>query len=663
MKSRRFTNMVATNAPETNNEYRFDGMTLRLFVNLLLSVENINVRKSDYTKLRELIYNLNMDYYAKDETKMYLIKILKEGLSVFEQCSHPSAAMMTTAIHHVLGEDRDFRFLNDEEVKFVTRYISICTSQNYFFRRVDDLIETLTEVKAAAVIDRQGLIEKACDIMRNIVTDHELAQDDDRDNYFDLEEENFVKTISNVHSILSSASHRLQTGMQGFNELLGGGFETGRAYMILGPSGEGKSGVLLNLAVQLKQFNPQIKTKDSQLKPCIAYLTQENSISETIERLWNITTSPGEEFVAQDLDTIIGEMRTTGGLVMSDDNPINLAIVYKKPHTNSTFWFYDFIEEMKSRGYEVVCILHDYVQRIRSASEDARRELRLELGAIVNEECTLAKRMNIVFITVGQLNRGADDKLNQLRLKQSIDRVSTISKSDIGESMQMIANADVVFAMARENDPISGMEYLGFNKIKGRDRRRSIATTVYQPVDSNCAIKLITDIDRHPVHKYTLAPQIQNEDAQKVQGKFEMTSSTMSADAINLKPKEKSSLDTIHEIMKKRGVSEETMNSALEQLAARNEFYTNAIDYDWEDLYRHPRELVLSKDNVKHEGFTLVVPRIRVYEDPRLLAEKKRRLSRYKWDFVVSEEPEQRQQPIRTFTPDIVDNCPFTFAF
>ena len=631
MRARKYSQYINDTETVKTNEYRFDGRTLRLFVDLLLSVENLNVRKSDYSKLRDLIYSLNLDYYAKDDTKMYLVKILQEGLKVFDEYSNPNAMMMTTAIHHVLEEDRDFRFLDDEEVKFTVKYINMCVSQNYFFSRVDELIDILAEAKSASITDRQEIIEKACNIMRNIVTDHELAQDNERDNFFDLEEENFNKTLSNVHEMLSNSSHRLQTGMQGFNELLGGGFETGRAYMVLGPSGEGKSGVLLNLAVQLKMFNPGIKTRDQRLKPCVAYLTQENSISETIERLWNITTSPGEEFVAHNLDEIIGEMRTTGGLVMSDENPINLAIVYKKPHTNSTFWFYDFIEEMKTRGYEVVCILHDYVQRIRSASEDARKELRLELGAIVNEECTLAKRMNIVFITVGQLNRGADDKLNQLRLKQSVDRVSTINKSDIGESMQMIANADVVFAMARENDPISNMEYLGFNKIKGRDRRKSVANAVYQPVDPKCAIKLITDIDRVPVHKYTLAPQIQTEDANKLQGKLELPSSTISSDLIQLNDN-KESINALTDIMRKRGVSEETINSTIANINKTNT--VNPKKRSYLELARY---------------FTLLRPLPKIYIDPRIEQEKRKRPRQLApFDFVIDYKPKV--------------NCPFDFV-
>ena len=38
--------------------------------------------------------------------------------------------------------------------------------------------------------------------------------------------------------------------MQGFNELIGGGFESGRVYMLLGVAGIGKSMTLLNFINQ-----------------------------------------------------------------------------------------------------------------------------------------------------------------------------------------------------------------------------------------------------------------------------------------------------------------------------------------------------------------------------------------------------------------------------
>lgn len=550
------------------NDYRFDGNTLRMFVNLLLSTENPNIRRSDYSKLKTLIENLNLEYYVKDDTKMFLVKLIKIGLEVFERYQFPTKGMMITALYDIIAhsDDTNFRELNDDEIKFISSYINSCVSQNYFYKRVDDLLEILTSAKTVRPIDREKVIDQACVIMREIVVDHEMIRNEDRDSYFDLEDENFTKTMKSVYETLSQSSHRLKTGMVGFNELLGGGLESGRAYMVIAPSCEGKSGFLLDLAVQLKEANPNIVTKDPTLKPCIAYLTQENAMSETLERLWNITTVPGEDLTAYDLDDVMGRMKSVGGMVMDENNNTNLAIVYRKPFTNTTFWFYEFLEEMRNRGYEVVCLIHDYIQRIHSASEEARKELRLELGAIMNEECTLAKRMNISFVTVGQINRGANNKLTDMRLKQAIDRVSNMGQSDIAESIQIIYNADVVFAMAREKDPMSGIEYLGFNKIKGRDRRKIVSNTVYQPVDSKCPIRCIRDLSRSiPVHKYTLAPQVQVDNSNQVKGNVIISSSTISPNLVRDEGTLDDGMEVIGNILESRGVSRDYLKPINQQ--------------------------------------------------------------------------------------------------
>ena len=64
------------------------------------------------------------------------------------------------------------------------------------------------------------------------------------------------------YSDLSNPSNKLSTGMQGFNYLLGGGYENGRCYCFFGLQGEGKSITLLDTALQIKRYNRKFKPKD-----------------------------------------------------------------------------------------------------------------------------------------------------------------------------------------------------------------------------------------------------------------------------------------------------------------------------------------------------------------------------------------------------------------
>ena len=75
------------------------------------------------------------------------------------------------------------------------------------------------------------------------------------DMVFSLEDGNFENCITETYNMITNPSRRLQSGMQGLNEMIGGGFESGRVYMFLGTSGIGKSKLLLNIMYQIKNYN------------------------------------------------------------------------------------------------------------------------------------------------------------------------------------------------------------------------------------------------------------------------------------------------------------------------------------------------------------------------------------------------------------------------
>lgn len=490
------------------SSYRFDATTLKNFVNFLISIDNPAVKRTDFIGLRELIESLDLIVYQTDNTKMNFIRLIKTLLVIILEKNITNGEFIRSNIDLLLENCQDFnetfRVLNNEEVGYVSRMIRTYNSRRYFFDHIDDIVELANEIKIANILEVNDLIDKICIGMKFISREHDLAKSDFEDDYVDLEDYTFHQNMTQTYNTLTDPSNVLKTGMQGFNSLCNGGLERGRGYIVMGISGEGKSGFLLNLAVQIKKNNPHIITKDPNLKPCVAYITQENSKIETLERLYNITTS-NDNITMATLDEVIYNMQTIGGMIMTDDNPVNLAIIYKKPFTNDTSFFDEVIDKMKEKGYEVVCILHDYIQRLNSQNPAYRGDIRLELGAIMNEECTIAKDRDIVFVTAGQLNRVADDKIAESKERSKKNLVSLIRRSNIGESIQILHNADVVFLVAREYDDDEDTLYFGIHKVKGRDRGSEIKY-VYQPFTKGSTIRLEEDIDGLPVHRDSLAP-------------------------------------------------------------------------------------------------------------------------------------------------------------
>lgn len=529
------------------SSYKFDANTLRNFINFILSLGNTRIRKADFYGLKTLVDSLDMEYYSKDITKMNLLNITNQLINLVIEGKITNPGMLMSHVKTLVDNSdkvkEKFNILNDGEIHYVSLLIRKYNAKRYFFDRADDIIDMLTQAKVANAIEVDKYIDKACELMEEVTRNHAVANSEFDQDYMDLEDFTFEQNVTETYNILSNPSNILLTGMQGFNDMLGGGIELGRGYVIMGISGEGKSGFLLNLAVQIKKNNRNYRTKDPGLKPCIVYITQENSKIETIERLYNITTDTNS-MIVKPLDQVIYDMRTTGEMIITEDNPMNLAVIYKEPFTNDTTFFHEVIDTMKERGYEVVCILHDYLQRINSANPMYRGDIRLELGAIMNEECTIAKNRHIAFITVGQLNRVADDKIAESKEKNKKNIVGMIRRSNIGESIQILHNADVVMVAAREYDDENQILYFGIHKVKGRNKSEG-KDYVYQPFVKGSTIRLEEDLGREAVHKESLAPGV---GIQALQKKIGMKISNKLADLDD-------SYEDIGDIMNRRGAT------------------------------------------------------------------------------------------------------------
>jgi hypothetical protein len=296
---------------------------------------------------------------------------------------------------------------------------------------------------------------------------------------------------------MTDPSNILQTGMQGLNQLLGGGFESGRVYMFLGIAGVGKSLLLLNLMYQLRMYNGHYKTKDPTKQPCIVMLTMENSVIETISRLFNIIVQGRPDMKNYSLEEVINILKTDGKLVLDENLPIDIVIMYKANRSVDTSYLYDLDSDLSDDNYEMICLLQDHVKRIKST--DDFNDYRLELGAIVNEFKTFALYKDIPVITDGHLNREATRIIEEQSTKSNqIEIGMRLGKSNIGESLLMIDNLDFGFTVNNDYDD-QGNKYLTFNSIKHRDKVQR--TYIAQPFINNESPRLVEDLGGIPAFK------------------------------------------------------------------------------------------------------------------------------------------------------------------
>lgn len=469
----------------------FDLASLNLMCTYVLT-ENRNIKRGQYINLRNLMELLDMDKYISDPERYKRVNFIKKALEgrLVKGLNDPVAIIKYTnggLLDIDIVDIDNFVGMSNSEIDWINETVSNTLSASFLYENAPDGIDILTRFLAAEAKDISSTFLEAKEwirMMNNKFRQNEVSKSSDR--MFSLKPEYFGDIIRDVHDELSSSYRQLVTGMQGFNQLIGGGFENTRCYLLLGLTGIGKSLTMLNIAYQLKKYNKGFKPKDPTKIPCIVYLTQENTVTETLQRLFTIATGENiKNFSPEEAEQML---RTTGELYMTGDNPIDIIIKYQPNRSVDTSYLYTLTEDLEDEGYEVICMLQDHVKRIRSTSGNP--DLRLELGDVVNEMKTFAIIKDIPIITDSHLNREGAKVIDQSSTRSTMDLTRMLGKSNIGESLLMLDNVDLGIILNKEFDS-EGNEYMVFKNIK--ERVQTFRNYICQPFHKDNPIKLIED--------------------------------------------------------------------------------------------------------------------------------------------------------------------------
>lgn len=316
-------------------------------------------------------------------------------------------------------------------------------------------------------------------------------------------DEQFEATVAHMYNRAIDGSTKLKTGIQAINRSLNGGFENDRCYIYLGLPGEGKSSTLLNLTLQIKGHNKDIVTKDPTKRPTILFLTMENTLNETLERVFSILVSDDDisEFGGH---KEIMQLLRQNGLGVSNDSPIDIEFRYVPSNSVDTDYLYTIYDEMSANGQEVVCLVQDYIKRIRPRDFKLMGgDMRIALGAVVDEFKEFAVAKHIPVITASQLNRDAAKIIDEGRKSSEADLVRKVGRANIGESTLITENADSAFILVPE-DGADGRKYLGMANAKKRFKTQS-SQFFYLPYSKERPLELLQDIHlAEPLSKLSL---------------------------------------------------------------------------------------------------------------------------------------------------------------
>ena len=489
----------------------FNISTLEIMASYSVS-ENRNIRRSQLMQMRNLFAMLDENLYIVDHNKNRYFNFIIKALEGRLEKNIKDSDILDKFINGGFIEDdsenseeqihiSQLKILSNPEVEWVSSTISESLKYSYINNDMNELYELLVKFRASDYSSRGEIVRliedeivKVNNLFRKAKSEqsHEVT--------FSLKDGIFEDSMREIHENVTNPSCRLYTGMQGFNELIGGAFETTRVYMLLGLAGAGKSFSLLNIAKQLKTNNKHYRPKDPTKIPVIVLLTMENTVQETVARLFEITT--GQDMRKVDVETAIEMLKKDGEMYIADDNPIDIIVKYVPNRSVDTSYLYTLAEDLEDEGYEMICLIQDHVKRIRSIERTP--DIRIELGNVINEFKTFAMLKDCVVITNGHLNREAAKSIDDGNRTNKGDLIRMIGRANISESMLMIDNLDVGIVIQQEYDE-KGNKYMGFKRIKERIKCNPNFNIVYQMFKSPDSLELIEDLDKRvPLHKDTL---------------------------------------------------------------------------------------------------------------------------------------------------------------
>lgn len=486
----------------------FDLITLNILCSYAIS-SNKNIRRSHLINVRNLFSMLDLEEYS-DKQRALRVKFIQRALEARLDRNLTDKDMIIKYINGGIIDDNlidssNFKELSNGELDWINGTVNAGLNYSFIYSNVDLLIDTAMKFKAGeysskdfAAAELESAVNQFHSAFRRnkaMATSNEI---------FSLIPGKFEEIMSQIHSELCNPGRKLRFGMVAWNEILKGGVESQRVYSIFGLPGEGKSSTLVDMAIQIKKYNKDYITKDPTKRPCVVYLTMENGIRETVERLWAMLVDR-EEMTHYSIEKVIEILRTEGELYVSDDNPIDIIIKYAPGESVDTSYMYTIVEDLEDDGYECICFLQDYLKKIRSVY-NPNAEIRVQYGSVINEMKVFAILKDIPVITASQLNRDATKHIDEGRKARKCDLVLMLGRSNIGDSQLILENLDAGIFIAPEYD-FNGRKWLGCQLIKTRFGSTQIES-FYQPYTDRCPIKLVEDVDLQlPAYKLTMTDE------------------------------------------------------------------------------------------------------------------------------------------------------------
>lgn len=475
---------------------------IQLTRDMLLS-DNNNITLKDISEVKRFLDIIDFSKYTNTIEDINASDYLNLLLKLTNKSLENNTISKTITIQSMLNESKYkelFKIIyenknevSNEDIAYIKKFMSEQVSAAYIFINNEKMIELSTKISSGDYENVSEVVNLYRDFISGShkeLTQFKVKEDDERlDSTLDLSSLSVL--ASEVVKELSTSGYYLNTGLENLDNAMGGGLKRGTLTLFGAKTSGFKSGLMLNLACSIKLHSKGIETFDKTKKPCVIYLSLENTQTETFKRLISYTTDYTLSQIKEMDPAELAKACSDGlnGDMASED--LQLMLLYKKSKTIDINHIYNVISEYETQGYEVVSLFVDYLSTMNSTrykSSDMQSNA-LALADIASELYNLAIGKNIAVVSGYQLNRSAYDSNNKATGIETL--------KNVGESFKLTTYADNIYTINKSritiltpNGEKKTTHYIRFDEAKQRSNLTSNKGYFYEVFEPKNSFKL-----------------------------------------------------------------------------------------------------------------------------------------------------------------------------
>lgn len=500
IKLRKSKKIRAYKPGETKIKMYFDRTMLNLFIGYLF-VESKHITKSNLLNLNKLmeiiddeVYENNVEMYARVKfIRCVLDAKLRRGMEHYETIINYCRKENEPEYEKIIAEIEEYtKLLNYNEIKFLNKDISDKLKYAFILFYKEMVEDIYLRINTGEFKTMEDVVSEVKLVTSYMMNDIRKADNISSIDTFSLSEEIMDPFITRVIERKMNPANVLKTGIKELNTMLCGGFMPGRLYLWLGISGGFKSSMLIHCARWIKLYNKvEPKKKDAGVVPTILLITMENSVDETVERLFNMAVADVgiDKYSAKDAIKLLKDK----GKLTLENGDVDIVIKYYSNYEIATDDLYGIIEDLEDDNREVICLIIDYIKRIRPAIPST--DERVQLKNASNELKDLAIKLDIPVITAQQINRAGNTVVEEAIRSGKVEVAKGLGATDVALAWDLIENSDWVGIIAMVKIMNNNQYYLTIKNPKCRMKKLVERDYINHPFEVGSKIRLIDDVN------------------------------------------------------------------------------------------------------------------------------------------------------------------------